>query len=451
MSAMKKSLQCLLLLSCTIFFSGCGGDGANGGAYIYLSDLTVSSRTLTPLFNQSTISYTVEVDYDVSSITVTPTIAGVGEAVTVQGQAVTSGTASQPINLDVGQNTITIMVTAQYPATTKTYIIVVTRLKALSNNANLSGLSLSTGALSPALDENTISYTAEVAHGTSSITVIPTVAGIGATIKVNDVTVTSGTASQSIYLDGDTNISVVVTAQDTTTTKTYTIETKFIFCSNQDNGLVKFTYNGQEVTYGTVVSAESRCWLDRNLGACPNTDPKEYSGYNDEKGYGDLFQWGRGDDSHQNRDSNITTTLSETDVPGHGEFISAPDYPYNWRNPKNDNLWQGVNGINNPCPPGWRIPTEAEWNTEISSWSQKGFTGAFNSPLKLTAAGYRGISDGLQISPGSFWVVGSFGLYWSDGRDNDGRSARYLNYGSSGAVLSRIYRECALSVRCIKD
>jgi len=29
---------------------------------------------------------------------------------------------------------------------------------------------------------------------------------------------------------------------------------------------VTFTYRGQEVTYGTVLSDE-RCWLDRNLGA----------------------------------------------------------------------------------------------------------------------------------------------------------------------------------------
>ena len=32
-------------------------------------------------------------------------------------------------------------------------------------------------------------------------------------------------------------------------------------------GSVTFTYAGAEVTYGTVIGANDRCWLDRNLGA----------------------------------------------------------------------------------------------------------------------------------------------------------------------------------------
>ncbi len=45
-------------------------------------------------------------------------------------------------------------------------------------------------------------------------------------------------------------------------------------------------------------------------------------------------------------------------------------YHYDWRSPQNDNLWQGVNGINNPCPSGYRLPTEAELEAERLSWSQ---------------------------------------------------------------------------------
>ena len=53
------------------------------------------------------------------------------------------------------------------------------------------------------------------------------------------------------------------------------------------------------------------------------------------------------------------------------------------------NLWQGVNGINNPCPSGYRIPTEAELDAEHLSWSSDNSAGAIASALKLPMAGYR--------------------------------------------------------------
>ena len=101
---------------------------------------------------------------------------------------------------------------------------------------------------------------------------------------------------------------------------------------------VSFDYNGSSVTYGTVISA-GRCWLDRNLGASRVAESSD-----DSQAYGDLFQWGRLDDGHQVRTSGTTTDLSTSDVPGHGNFIISQDYPYDWRSPQNNNLWQGING-----------------------------------------------------------------------------------------------------------
>jgi len=63
--------------------------------------------------------------------------------------------------------------------------------------------------------------------------------------------------------------------------------------------------------------------------------------------------------------------------------------------------WQEVSGINNPCPDGWRIPTEANWQAEILSWSEKNYHGAFASPLKLTAGGDRASTDGLIYDAGN--------------------------------------------------
>lgn len=94
----------------------------------------------------------------------------------------------------------------------------------LSNNADLSALALSSGTLTPTFASATTSYTTSVSNATTSITVTPTVSQANATVKVNNVTVTSGTASGAIALNvGHNTITTVVTAQDGTTAKTYTV------------------------------------------------------------------------------------------------------------------------------------------------------------------------------------------------------------------------------------
>ncbi|WP_174520785.1 beta strand repeat-containing protein, partial [Sphingomonas soli] len=86
-----------------------------------------------------------------------------------------------------------------------------------STNANLSGLSLSTGTLVPA---GVNLYTASVANSVSSLTVRPTAAHSGAVIQVNGVAVASGSFSGPIALGvGTTTISVIVVAEDETTVR----------------------------------------------------------------------------------------------------------------------------------------------------------------------------------------------------------------------------------------
>ena len=92
-------------------------------------------------------------------------------------------------------------------------------------------------------------------------------------------------------------------------------------------------------------------WMDRNLGA-----ERVAESITDDLGFGDLYQWGRFSDGHQCRTSATNPTLSSTDQPAHGDFITVNSGNYDWRSPQNHNLWQGVNGINNPCPSGYRIP-----------------------------------------------------------------------------------------------
>jgi len=202
---------------------------------------------------------------------------------------------------------------------------------------------------------------------------------------------------------------------------------------------ISFTYQGDTVTYGTVEGQNGTCWMDRNLGAS-----RAATSVDDSQAFGDMFQWGRLDDGHQNRSSGTTTNLSSSDVPGHEDFILPPDSPRDWRSPQNDDLWQGGDdAINNPCPQGWRIPTEDEFDAERSSWDSSNMFGAFASPLKLTAGGDRGFLTG------SIGGTGDHGDYWTS--DISGTGARSLQVNDVSAAFWFSLRAMGLSVRCIQD
>jgi len=189
-----------------------------------LSALTISRGTLSPFFATKVFSYTASVANGVTSMTVTPTATDPGATNTVNTtDVVISGNASAPINLAVGSNTITVLVTAADRVSTKTYTITVTR--AASPNASLSALRIDRGALSPSFGNTITSYAAGVQNGVLSMRVTPTAAEPGAAIVVNTTdAVASGTASDLITLAvGSNTISITVTAPDGVTTKTYTV------------------------------------------------------------------------------------------------------------------------------------------------------------------------------------------------------------------------------------
>ncbi len=200
---------------------------------------------------------------------------------------------------------------------------------------------------------------------------------------------------------------------------------------------VTFTYKGSQVTYGTVESKTGKCWLDRNLGAS-----QVATAVNDDKSYGDYFQWGRGDDGHQDPQSALKPTQSTTDNPGHGDFISGNTG--DWRNPRNNDLWQGSKGINNPCPDGFHVPTKAEWDAETATWDiPPDLNKAFSSALKLPAAGFR-------RNAGTFGVLGTGGRYWSSSVSS-GDAYSLVTTATSINTAAANSRISGFSVRCIKD
>ena len=207
--------------------------------------------------------------------------------------------------------------------------------------------------------------------------------------------------------------------------------------SNNNNPFTPINCNGTIFTWNNVTNPTTgRVWMDRNLGAS-----QVATASNDANAYGDLYQWGRAKDGHQCRTSPTTTTLSKENTPGHGKFIINPaSYNFDWRSPSNTGLWQGVNGINNPCPTGYRLPTSAEWTSEVATWSANSAAGGFASVLKLTVGGHRRAYDGCACGHN-----GSAGWYWSSAYNGRiGLNGSDHDMGSLGASAGR-------SVRCIMD
>jgi uncharacterized protein (TIGR02145 family) len=181
------------------------------------------------------------------------------------------------------------------------------------------------------------------------------------------------------------------------------------------------------------------------------------SGATDATVYGDLYQWGRPTDGHEKRTSATTTTLSASNTPGHSNFILAPSVPYDWRSPRNDALWGATKTANDPCPAGWRLPTQAEWASIYvasgNTWTWSNTTtpgykistdGGTTVSLFLPAAGYR------NQGSSTLGNAGTIGYYWSS---TPYSTYSYYLYFSSGGVSpgSNYYRANGYSCRCIAE
>ena len=164
-------------------------------------------------------------------------------------------------------------------------------------------------------------------------------------------------------------------------------------------------------------------WSVNQQLTTPQTAPMSQ----DRRVRGDLFQWGRTADGHQIFNSGMTDwPISDYDSYGQpagsyvGQFISIPTtsnpnpppsfLPLNpqsdWRplDEQIDTLWSNVHisnvtdlppqkMINDPCPPGWRVPSILEWASIVNG-------GTSVSSLPFLDANVSGGATGLS---GNTW------------------------------------------------
>lgn len=217
-----------------------------------LKSLVVNGYNLTPTFNKETLSYEVKIPGNINSVTMT------GTPTDSKAQVVGNGAIN---GLNMGDNIKNIDVTAEDGTTQKRYTI---NFKKVSNNTNLNGMTITNTAnntnisYSPTFSSSTTTYQTTVDNSVSNVRITLTKAEAGQVI--------TGDGEKSLSI-GDNSFDVVVTAEDGTTKKTYTIKIhrksnnlvinnlKITNPSNNSNISYTPTFNVNTLTYNATVDA----------------------------------------------------------------------------------------------------------------------------------------------------------------------------------------------------
>jgi uncharacterized protein (TIGR02145 family) len=210
--------------------------------------------------------------------------------------------------------------------------------------------------------------------------------------------------------------------------------------------------------YLPVQAEDGKIWLNNNLGAdYANINSGSFNiaqqatAYNDWHAYGSLFQWGRKPDGHElvgwtsaSAGTLTGATATRADIPAHANFITSSTSPYNWRvTTTTTDLWDGATSANNPCPSGFRVPTDAEYTTLVSAAGITNYTNAQSSVLHFSVPGYRNGNNGTLGS------AGASGYYWSSMPNGTNAYDRYFYSGSTTSLTNN--RALGFSVRCLQN
>ena len=107
--------------------------------------------------------------------------------------------------------------------------------------------------------------------------------------------------------------------------------------------------------------------------------------------------------------------------------------------------------INNPCPQGWRVPTQAEWislRNAGATWTMHNgvygrMFGTAPNQLFLPATGFRNNSGALNST-------GTDGYYWSS-TPVGGGNAQAMWFNSRYYSMGSNFRAYGFSVRCVAE
>ena len=252
-----------------------------------LWDVNFDPVPLNETFASTLLTYTASVANIDDEITVTPTRSDANATIEyLDGDGVELTDADPDTNgiqvdLDTGENVIQVKVTAEDTTTTKTYRVTVTRAgPTTSDDATLSALALSGVTLAPTFVSSTETYTATVGNSVTETTVTATPTHSGATVAFKDGDDNALTNPVTLAV-GANVIKAEVTAEDTTTTKTYRVT---VTREAAAGTCLAPTFTGRaEVWRGTITvgnDAFSRGYEDNRFGDLSDPDNFDYGGTN---------------------------------------------------------------------------------------------------------------------------------------------------------------------------
>ena len=327
-------------------------------------------------------------------------------------------------------NTITVSVTGSVPSLTVTG----------DACANKTTLTTTSGLTAYAWYKDNV-----IINGATSDTYTPTSIGVYK-VEVTNGSCSSTSTTTTIYECGRTADGRMIIVEGSTT---------MVSRDGSINNGKGVTESGKIVAkpwaYGTVTTATGRIWLDRNLGAS-----RVATSSTDVEAYGDYYQWGRPADGHQtkyltnNNSSGFTNTKSSSSVPSTDLWIVPTDDSNDWLITPDNSLWTGANPATNPCPAGFRIPTEAEWSAE--NIANVGATFQTNG-LKLTLPG---MLTNFGSGGASYTAKGTYGQYLTQTAYTTTPvkgGARYFGVNASNQAWfdQNYYKSHGMCVRCIKN
>ena len=268
-----------------------------------LRSLELSGLTLLTEFGGTTYDYEAggPASATQTSVTATPLDPDAEVAITVDG---VSAEADGTVNISPDSKVVTVVVTAEDGVTTQTYTVDLVQRDCSPGtdtgcDASLKSLSLSDSLgddipLSPEFSAEVTSYTASVESSVSSTTVTAETTDEDATavIMINGVEDADGTVD---LVGGYNVITVVVTAQDGTTTQSYTV-TVLRAQPDDDDDSTDDTITSllSRLDAGLIVSSSTAAYISQAAGYRPPPSMNPYgdlspAGFNYPAGFGPWY------------------------------------------------------------------------------------------------------------------------------------------------------------------
>ncbi len=187
-----------------------------------LSALGVTGAELSPAFDPQVLDYQVATEHENSQITLSLQPAHAGAYYAVSSSDADRGAEGHQLNLDVGDNQVAIVVTAEDGATNRRYRLTINRGGPPSDDASLRSLSVEGARLQPAFNAQTFRYWVLVKTDVDRLTLAPTARDAGASYVISQTDADPDTDGYQITLQlGENEVSIVVTAENGRDSQTY--------------------------------------------------------------------------------------------------------------------------------------------------------------------------------------------------------------------------------------